>query len=802
MTSRLGDAAGIAQSDPRPPVEGAGVGGHYITGGGGSSGTSEDPFLKPHDSEFLNIARNCYDGSTTYMDSSLRRKFTKALDLFHNRHPAGSRYWTDTYAKRSRLFRPKIRSMIRQMEAAVALAFFSTADVVAIAAADDADPMQRLGAEVNQHVLNYRMKQKDVHWFLTCLGGAQDALTVGVVISKQEWVFKERVERYEVPMTDHSGNVVNDLVTGEPLKTVKEVRKVLRDHPRVKLIATENFRVDPACDWTDPVNSSPYNIELIPMFVVDIKERMKPRSEDQEPAFRHYEDSVLCAAVREDWDSIRQARDGKGRVDKYSTTQVQDFEIAWVRLNIINMDGDDWVYWTLGDQLMLTDPKPITDVWAHGQRPYVMGNAIIESNRLYPDGIPGLAADTSDASQFLLNTRFDNIMLALNKRWLVRRGSGADLRALLRNVPGGAVVTNDVNADIRAIGTPDVTASSYQEQDRLNQDMDDLIGVMSNGTIQGAENLNETVGGMNLLASNAGDLKQLTIRTISETWVKPVLQQLVDLERHYESDITVLSVASQKAGAPDVMTAFRAFMMPVDVDVNVGFGATSPAERLNKMKLGLETLFQANPSLAADADWGEITKEVFGALGWRDGARFFPTLNQQNQTVPMAQYQALQQQLQQLQGDRDGKIQVETIRSQSRERIEQAKLLAADNRQLRELQLKGMLVELRKEQQTVDAQIKMATTSQAAAKLQIEKQALDQSYSETMRQYQLEVADRLQQNRQHAHALAAASAGMGGGRTAGKPGRAKPQGAMRLPGPDEAGVLSRDDYGQAPFVNG
>jgi hypothetical protein len=557
------------------------------------------------------------------------------------------------------------------------------------------------------------------------------------------------------------------------------------------------------------VNSSPYVIELMPMYVVDIKERMKPRSADQEPQFRHYDDSVLIAAAKEDWDAIRQARDGKGRIDKYATQTVGMYENAWVRLNIVNIEGDDWVFWTLGDQLMLTDPKPITDVWAHGQRPYVMGYSILEANRLYPAGIPSLLADNSDAGNFLLNSRFDNIMLAINPRWVVRRGSGMDLRALLRNVSGGAVVTNDINADVKAIRAPDVTASSYQEQDRLNQDADDLIGIMSNGTVQGAENLNETVGGMNLLSSTAGDLKQLMVRYVSETWVKPVLQQLVDLERFYESDLTILAVASKKAGAPDILTAFHAFMQPVEVAVNVGFGATSPMERVNKLKLATETLFEYNPGLAAQADWGEFAKEIFGSLGYADGSRFFPTLNGPNQTVPIAQFQQLQQQLQQAQQDKDGKIQVETIRTQSRERIEQAKLQASGNKHLDEMQLKNQLVDIKQQQVQLEAQIKGAANANQVAKLNLEKQALDQAYAETLRQYTMEMGDRIRQNRQQAKALAAAAPGVGprnapaansANRKTG--GAVNHPTAVRLPGDDGSGVLDRDQYGEVPFAQG
>ena len=40
------------------------------------------------------------------------------------------------------------------------------------------------------------------------------------------------------------------------------------------MIAPENLRVDPGADWMDPINSSPYVIYCIPMYLHDIKTKM------------------------------------------------------------------------------------------------------------------------------------------------------------------------------------------------------------------------------------------------------------------------------------------------------------------------------------------------------------------------------------------------------------------------------------------------------------------------------------------------------------------------------------------------
>ena len=75
-----------------------------------------------------------------------------------------------------------------------------------------------------------------------------------------------------------------------------------------------------------------------------------------------------------------------------------------------------------------------------------------------------------------INQRADNVDLVLNKRYYIKRGAKIDTAALMRNTPGGGVVMDDIQKDIRTESTPDVTSSSYAEQDRLDVIMDEAAG--------------------------------------------------------------------------------------------------------------------------------------------------------------------------------------------------------------------------------------------------------------------------------------------------------------------------------------
>ena len=87
----------------------------------------------------------------------------------------------------------------------------------------------------------------------------------GVCVSHQYWDYEERDETYveigrdNKPVIDYEGNQ----------KTRTQVTSI-RDKPVIEVISPENLRIDPASDWSDPLESSPYIIHLIPMYLQDI----------------------------------------------------------------------------------------------------------------------------------------------------------------------------------------------------------------------------------------------------------------------------------------------------------------------------------------------------------------------------------------------------------------------------------------------------------------------------------------------------------------------------------------------------
>lgn len=630
------------------------------------------------DEEWLELSRGAYRASTDFIDSSLRKQWEKNLSYFRSKHPSGSKYHSESYRYRSKNFRPKTRSAITRNEAQAATAFFSTSDLVNISPQNESDEAQRLGAELITEIVNYRLS-RTIPWFLTCIGAFQDAMTIGAVVSKQHWVYEERPTSRLQPIVDPATGMPALDDDEQPIFEVVDDFEIVKDQPQIDLIPIENVRFDPAADWRDVVGTSPYWITLIPMYLGDVKKRMEsidPKT--GQPKWHPAEDDILLSATKQDYDSVRQARQGNQRRDAMDRNGREgDFQIVWVHENIIQYDGQDWIYYTLGNEHLLTDPVPLRDVYFHGKRPYVMGYCVIETHRVPPSGAPEIWEGMQNEINDIANQRLDNVRLVLNTRYFARREGNVDTRALKHSIPGSVVLMDDINTDVKADRPADVTASSYQEQDRLNVDFDEIAGSFSPGSVQSNRALNETVGGMEMLSSDSNVLTEYRLRIFSETWVEPVLNQLVDLEKAYETDEVVMSVAGQKADVFDQLGVERVpedlIETPVTTRVNVGFGTTNPQKRVEKLVFAMNAM--GGVAMMPGVNQEEVRKEIFGALGYKDGARFFaddqgdPEKQQMQQMI-----QELQMQLETKQAEIQGRIQVAQINAEAKLQAEQLKI--------------------------------------------------------------------------------------------------------------------------------
>ena len=691
--------------NPQPPTEGS----ENLNISNDDSPIVEDFWLR--------IAREAYEDSSDWADTNLREQWDKSLSLFNSQHPPGSKYNTAAYEKRSRFFRPKTRTAVRNLQSAMAVAFFTNEDVVSVQPRNPNDLEQVAAAAVSQSIMQYRLTNT-IPWFQTMSAALQDAAVQGVCVSHQYWEFEEQEESYinvdaqNKPVIDEEGNPV-----------ISKQKTSIKDKPIIELISPENLRIDPASDWSDPIESSPYIIHLIPMYVQDVRQKM-----DQGEWLDVPIGELLASETDESDNTTRLVRD-EPREDRLDNDagygDIDSYKIVWVHKNIIKKEGADWCYYTAGIDAMLTEPKLLQEMYPwlrSGERPYVMGYTNVESHKIYPSGTVELTQELQAAANDIWNQRFDNVRLAMNKRYHIRRDRNIDLDALFRSVPGGAVEMDDPDTDVRVIDTKDVTGSAYAEQDRINMDFDELQGNFSTSTVQGARSLNETVGGMSLMASNSGTVTEYVLRTFSETWVERTLKQLLRLEQYYETDTVILELAGDAAaqinqqyqGSVDDLLKYEVLLK-----VNVGISATDPLRKVQNLVSGIQMLGEL-PGFAESLNVPEVVKEVFGQLGYKDGERFVnmeedPQIAQLN-----AQLEEMQAYIEGEQGKLQNRIQVEQMKQQGN--LEAANLKYGA--EIRKKEMEGQLKYL-------DLQLKQEDVATRRAELMLQREALINQIADT-----------------------------------------------------------------------
>lgn len=601
-----------------------------LTGEGDGEDTEE--VLNSTDA-LIETAQAIYRASTDYMDSNITTVWETNLAHFNGEHAPGTKFSNKAY-KRSRVFRPKTRSMTKASEAALTNAMFSTLDVLDVQPEDPTDQVQIASANINKEILQYRLDRK-IKWFQTTVGAYQSTKVYGLCISMQRWDY--HVDTDVVAATGLDGEYITD---DDGNLMGYEQEKVRKDDLCIDLIAPENFRFDPMCDWRDPCGTSPYLIYMMPIYMHDALERMEKLDDKTgQPIWRKYPMAEMLATRKKWYDRTRQAREGRDRIDPADDQPGSLYTTLWAHMNIVKINGDDMVFWTMGTELLLTEPVLLTEAFPHlrdGERPFTVGFSTIEAFRNYPAGDVEQASGIQSEINLVANQRLDNVKLVLNKRYYVRRGSQVDLDALIRNVPGGGVMMNDPEKDVQTVDTRDVTGSSYQEQDRLSVELDELTGSFSQTSVQSNKNLNETVGGMEAMQSGAGAVQDYGLRIFFETWVEPTLRQMMRLTQYYETDATILSLASKKAQlyqrfGIDAITD-DLLLNEMTVRVNVGMGNTDPQRRVEKLMYATKNAAQL-PGMAGRMKATEVADEIYGSLGYKDATRFFRTDEEQKAHV-------------------------------------------------------------------------------------------------------------------------------------------------------------------------
>ena len=67
--------------------------------------------------DWLKLSKDAYEASSAFVDSNYRQDWDYAIKAFRNEHGPGSKYLSEDYKARTRIFPPHTRTIIRKNEA-------------------------------------------------------------------------------------------------------------------------------------------------------------------------------------------------------------------------------------------------------------------------------------------------------------------------------------------------------------------------------------------------------------------------------------------------------------------------------------------------------------------------------------------------------------------------------------------------------------------------------------------------------------------------------------------------------------
>lgn len=589
--------------------------------------TRYDADLDPED--MLRRAQEAHSQASTYVQQTVRAQWARAYKAYRNEHFDGSKYHSAHYAGRSKYFRPKTRTAINKKMAMAAAALYSTNDVVAITAQNESDEYQVASAALKQHLMNYRLsrvsRRNGIRWFLTSMGGVQTALLTGLVISKQTWVYREE---------DPRALTMEQRLSGKPVK--------VEDRPDIALLPPENVLFDPNCDWTNPAQTSQYLIIRYPMSVDEAYQMIEDGRSAGDQQFKAVSRDQIAARQQTigpmDTAGPRQAREG-GRDPKQQASG--HYGRVWLYECFMRVGGLDVVFWTLDNQMVISEITPVRLAYPAmcGERPVVIGYGSFEAFRCTPMALAESLAQMQMETNDQVNLRLDHMKNVVTPAAKVVRGRQIDLQQVQSRGPNRIVMVQEPG-DVDFWQPPDLPQSAYVENNLLSADMDSLAGVFDASSVNTNRQLNETVGGMRLLANSVNPVNDFDLSVLVETWLEPALWQVMKLEEKYESDPVILAICGQKAklietfGLDTITDELLAMESSCVIKIGVG-SSNLPQEKIQRLAMAWQTatgilgpFVQAGVIKPPVPKAKAIIEEVFGNAGMQDGGeRFFEDLD-------------------------------------------------------------------------------------------------------------------------------------------------------------------------------
>lgn len=534
----------------------------------------------PTNEEILTTARDMWDTSST-LHSLYESQWAE------NKKLANSQHLTKRTVGRSNLFIPKTEQYIYR-KVADKLAAYGNKEPAFFKPTIDGT---KEGARILEAVVNDRLNNGAYDWRANVINAAYDAYTYNFAPAKFFWNREVKEVEVEMASADEEGNPI-------VVKTTEEV--VTKSHPSGKVYPPEDFRIDPSVAW-DEVGQARFYITrdwVDKAFAENMANQgLWPDIDDSE--FGDDPSAAESGSMLKTERALLQMpyMETLGSVDN---GLIEVWEIGYYE--DLGNGLEPVIMTTLQDRVVLEEPAPIEfDLGELGTWPVVVGTIFAEPHEMMSRALPQRVKGLQVEVNTIRNQRRDNVSLILNREKYVTPNAGVDLNTLSFSLPGKVNVVRS-QQDIWWDTPPDVTASSYNEEVKAEQDMDKLVAESAQraGTTSPRK---ETATAASLQAESASQIAGFDATMFEITFVHRA--------------ISIITKMIQQAEDPEVFIRAATFINSTSLDpyleavsgrfeLTVGAGAAQ---------------VEVNNAISNASNIAAITASTYGP-----NANFFPIL--------------------------------------------------------------------------------------------------------------------------------------------------------------------------------
>lgn len=250
----------------------------------------------------------------------------------------------------------------------------------------------------------------------------------------------------------------------------------------------------------------------------------------------------------------------------------------------------------------LSGIKPVNEVWFGGRKVHILPVVVGHTKpKLWESGgraVPEIIAPIEDEHIDHKNNVNDAAKIAIQGRWWVDEDSDVNIDRLLN----ARVVRGRKDEDFGALETNFDVITTLRADDARNMEINELIpaGVMSGQRNVVPKGTNKTLGAQQMGQMQSDEKMGVQLYTRNETFLKPILYLIAQLEMAFETDEVVLRVSANAAGIkpPEAMKSDGKTVLDISV-LDFGIGIQINAG------LGSAPRYQKADTTMQLVDWGK-----------------------------------------------------------------------------------------------------------------------------------------------------------------------------------------------------